>query len=99
MRRVAKWLRRVVRTRPRGQAWELIWSGGMAVTMWLFIVADCLAGVATIAGIAMFSEAVKAIRRRRRGRLDKHVERSVAAELTDESLQSVLTCWSKRYRR
>lgn len=99
MRRVAGWLRRVVRTRPRGQVWDLIWSGGMAVTMWLFIVADCLAGVAAIAGIAMFSEAVKVIRRRRRGRLDKHVERSVSAELTDESLQSVLTCWSKRYRR
>lgn len=99
MWRVARWLRPAVGTRPRGQAWELIWLGGMAVTMWIFIVADCLAGVAAVAGITVFSEAVKAIRRRRSGRLDKQVERSVSAELSDESLQSVLTCWSKRYRR
>ncbi len=99
MRRVARWLRRAESACQHGAAWELVWLGGMAVLMWLFIMADCLAGVATVAGTAMVAEAVKWFRRRGRGRVDKPVERMVDAELSDESLQQLLTCWSKRYRR
>ena len=45
----------------------LVWWGGMAVLMWLFIIADWPAGVAAVAGTAVVVEAVKLIRRRRRG--------------------------------
>ena len=92
------WLRGDGRGRARERAGLLVWFVA-AVAMWVSIIAGSVAAVSAIAVTVVLIEVRVRVRRRRRVRADRLVAGLIGDQLSDDGLQQVLACWSKRYRR